>query len=70
MRRKELECVACGLTQTIQRRNSRDKASGHIKHLWCPKCLKRTPHVEQDEFAQQFEKNAAGGNQHGTDKEV
>ena len=55
--RKELECITCGLIQTIQRRNSKDRAKGHIKHLWCPQCLKKTPHMECEEFAQQFEKN-------------
>lgn len=47
---KDLECDKCGRIFTIQRKDSRNKAAGHIKHLWCITCGKRTPHVEMGEF--------------------
>lgn len=52
---KDLECVKCGRVETIQRKGGRDKAVGHIKHLWCVSCRKRTPHVELSEHKFEME---------------
>lgn len=41
-----LECMECGVMQTIWRKASRLKERGHVKHLWCPGCRDRTAHVE------------------------
>jgi hypothetical protein len=41
----------------IQRKDSKDRASGHIKHLWCFMCKERKPHVECNEFSEEFSKN-------------
>lgn len=41
-----LKCEVCGNEQTIRRKASKKKKRGHIKHLWCVKCNKKTPHVE------------------------
>lgn len=57
MKQKRLECVKCGLIQPIWRKDSKNKLSGHLKHIWCPSCEKKTVHIELDEFAHQFEKN-------------
>ena len=43
---KRLECVECGCIQSIQRRESKDKKDGHIKHLWCIVCERRVEHKE------------------------
>ncbi len=47
---KELKCTKCGRVVTIPRKASRNKSAGHIKHLWCTNCRKRTPHEEMAEF--------------------
>lgn len=57
MKEKYLECVACGRMSTIQRKDSKDRPAGHIKHLWCATCKTRRPHVELDEFKSSFLKN-------------
>jgi hypothetical protein len=61
MKGKTLECVHCGGIQTIQRKDSKDRPSGHIKHLWCSMCKARRPHIELDEFERAFEKNVEKG---------
>ena len=61
MKTKDLECAMCGFVSTIQRRDSKNRAKGHIKHLWCPKCKERTAHVELDEFTKAFERNQTMG---------
>ncbi len=42
----ELVCLECGDVFPIYRRNGRAKQVGHIKHLYCPICLKETAHYE------------------------
>lgn len=59
MKSKTLECVHCGSIQVIQRKDSKDRPSGHIKHLWCPTCKARRPHTELNEFEKAFERNIA-----------
>lgn len=49
--RKDLRCEECGGVNTIHRKLSRDKATGHYKHLHCIVCGRRTRHVELDRFA-------------------
>ena len=43
---KELKCTVCGDVFPIQRRINRNRAKGHIKHLWCLKCREVTAHKE------------------------
>lgn len=57
LKEKYLKCVACERTTVIQRKNSKDRPAGHIKHLWCATCKQRRPHVELDEFQSSYEKN-------------
>lgn len=44
-----LVCSECGNDTTIWRRRSKLKEKGHVKHLWCARCLERTAHVEVEE---------------------
>ncbi len=44
---KVLRCPKCNKTQTIRRKRSRNKKTGHVKHLYCHNCLKETGHVEE-----------------------
>jgi len=57
MKTKRLECVLCGTISVIQRKDSKDRPAGHIKHMYCPGCQARRPHKELDEFATEFNKN-------------
>lgn len=57
MKTKRLECVLCGTIAVIQRKDSKDRAAGHIKHMYCPGCKARRPHKELDEFSSEFSKN-------------
>ncbi len=41
-----LVCLECGNIFNIQRRKSRLKQVGHIKHLYCISCEKIQPHYE------------------------
>lgn len=41
-----LECPECHEVQIIHRNKARMRSPGHIKDLWCPKCLKVTKHIE------------------------
>jgi hypothetical protein len=44
---RDMTCTECGNHQTIHRKTSRLRSIGHIKHLWCIYCSKRTGHIEQ-----------------------
>lgn len=44
---KELKCMECGTIFPIQRKKSKNRAIGHIKHLWCWVCKKITAHCEK-----------------------
>lgn len=57
MYEKKLKCVMCDHILTIQRKKSKNRPVGHIKHLWCPMCEKRLPHEELDEFETSFQNN-------------
>lgn len=46
MEQVTLRCAVCGRESFIWRRKSRLKEKGHVKHLWCPSCKERVPHVE------------------------
>ena len=48
--RKELKCTKCDEKRVIHRKASRNKKNGHIKHIWCPCCKKRTKHRELPRF--------------------
>lgn len=43
---KELKCSECGYIFPIHRKAHRNHTSGHIKHMYCPKCMQITAHVE------------------------
>lgn len=43
---KEMQCLDCKTTQTIQRIKGRDRKQGHIKTLWCCACRERILHKE------------------------
>lgn len=43
---KHLKCTKCGNIQSIRRILGRNKASNHIKHLWCYICKGILPHEE------------------------
>ena len=42
----KLRCGVCGDEEFIWRRKSKLKERFHVKHLWCPVCKERTPHIE------------------------
>ena len=44
--RSDLVCLKCGNIVTIQRKVGSDRPVGHIKDLYCYKCLKVTKHYE------------------------
>jgi len=46
---KSLRCTACDTIQQIQRLVGRNKAAGHIKHIWCIVCKRTTAHEEMAE---------------------
>lgn len=46
-RPSSLRCLWCGAVQTIQRPLARLRSGGHVKHLWCVPCQRRTPHREE-----------------------
>ena len=52
---KHLKCAVCDTLTAIQRKNSRNRPEGHIKHMWCHRCKARRPHIELDEFKVNFE---------------
>jgi predicted RNA-binding Zn-ribbon protein involved in translation (DUF1610 family) len=43
-----LKCAKCGKEQTIRRKKSNLHKKGHVKHLFCVECGKRTKHTEGD----------------------
>ena len=45
-----LVCLECGSIMMIHRKMSNLKKVGHIKHLYCIDCDKRTPHYEVKEI--------------------
>lgn len=47
-----LNCIRCGFVQSIWRLNSRLRGRDHTKHLYCPKCNRKTPHSQQEEYDQ------------------
>lgn len=49
-KRCSLRCPKCNNVQYINRRLSRLKKNGHVKHLWCPICRKRLGHIEFDAY--------------------
>jgi len=44
---KTLKCSECGNVQVVYRLPSRNKKTGHIKHMYCPYCKVETAHIEQ-----------------------
>lgn len=57
MKTKNLECLYCEFPMTIQRRDSKNRPAGHVKHMWCPRCQARRPFIELDEFRREFSAN-------------
>ncbi len=50
MKTKYLKCNVCKNITAIQRKESKNKSIGHIKHMWCFVCKKVNPFIELDEF--------------------
>lgn len=46
---REMVCIKCGTSQQIFRDKARLRPVGHMKKLWCFKCVKRTNHEEKGE---------------------
>ena len=46
MEQVKLRCAVCDSTAFIWRKKCKLKERDHVKHLWCPNCRDRTPHVE------------------------
>jgi ribosomal protein L33 len=46
---KVLRCTVCGMVMSIWRKQSKNKASGHVKHMYCPKCNETTEHIELED---------------------
>lgn len=40
-------CKKCGALFAIPRKKAYKRKEGHIKHLYCVHCGKRTPHIER-----------------------
>lgn len=45
-----LECYYCGSVVPIWRFENRQRKLHHVKHLYCWKCQKTTPHIELKEW--------------------
>ena len=43
-------CKCCGHTMYVPRRRGFYRKAGHIKHMYCPKCMEVTAHREKDEY--------------------
>lgn len=43
---REVACETCGHRMPIQRRRSKLRSTGHVKHMYCPTCEKITAHTE------------------------
>ena len=41
-----LSCMECGTITPIVRRKCKQRTQGHIKHLWCYRCRRKTAHYE------------------------
>lgn len=41
-----LQCPVCKHVQTIHRKSCSPREEGHIKDLWCHRCLDITKHLE------------------------
>lgn len=42
-----LECDKCGSKMSIQRKASKQKKQGHVKHMYCPGCKETTAFIEK-----------------------
>ena len=42
-----LVCTECGNNAFIWRLSSKRRAKGHVKHMYCPVCMKVTAHKEK-----------------------
>ena len=49
-----LTCKECGNIQMIRRKLGRQRAPGHVKHIYCYKCQAVTAHVEELEKLNQL----------------
>lgn len=45
-----LRCASCGGKMYATGRESRKRATGHIKHMYCPYCKSTKPFIEQGEW--------------------
>lgn len=42
-----LVCECCSNVFPVPRKQSERRGRGHVKHIWCYKCMEVTAHVEQ-----------------------
>ena len=47
MIRSNLVCRECSDVFPIQRPTNRVRKENHVKHLWCPRCMEVTEHIEK-----------------------
>lgn len=43
---RQVACEVCGHQMPIQRRRSKLRSTGHVKHMYCPSCTEITAHIE------------------------
>lgn len=45
---KRLRCAECQTPRDIPRRQGRDKAAGHVKHMFCATCKRESAFIEAE----------------------
>lgn len=48
---KKLQCKKCNNVQEIRRIIGRNRETGHIKNIYCFKCMRKTAHIELSQWA-------------------
>jgi hypothetical protein len=44
------KCEKCGNKMIAYKKTSHGTSQGHIKHMWCYKCMERTAHIQQTKW--------------------
>lgn len=44
------KCSICGNKAIAYKKSAHQTAQGHIKHLWCYKCMECTAHIQQSKW--------------------
>lgn len=45
------KCDKCSNKVIAYKKSSHKTAEGHTKHMWCYKCMERTPHTQQSKWS-------------------